>query len=38
VAESDKLIANVVGDMVVSAGTIAYLGPFVAEFVDQVFS
>eukprot|EP00048_Salpingoeca_helianthica_P012917 m.190889 g.190889 ORF g.190889 m.190889 type:complete len:3952 (+) comp15437_c5_seq39:290-12145(+) len=32
VGNFDKLIHNVVGDIVVAAGTIAYQGPFTAEF------
>lgn len=32
VERSDRLLANVVGDVLVSAGTIAYLGPFTNEF------
>lgn len=32
IARDDKLLVNVVGDIVVSAGTVAYLGPFTEEF------
>ena len=32
VERSDQLVVNVVGDVVVSAGTVAYLGPFTSEY------
>jgi dynein heavy chain len=34
----DKLLTNVVGDIVVSAGTVAYLGPFTEEFREELRS
>ena len=36
VAASDRFIENVVGDILVSAGTVAYLGPFVEAFRSQL--
>lgn len=38
VGRFDKLISNVVGDMVVAAGSIAYQGPFTAEFRSDLSS
>eukprot|EP00040_Diaphanoeca_grandis_P037866 m.251032 g.251032 ORF g.251032 m.251032 type:complete len:4203 (+) comp33890_c0_seq2:91-12699(+) len=36
VKQADELLVNVIGDVVVSAGTVAYLGPFTQEYRDAL--
>lgn len=36
IARDDVLLENVVGDIVISAGTVAYLGPFTEEYRDDL--
>ena len=36
VKSMDRLVINVVGDIVISAGTVAYLGPFTQEYRSQL--
>ena len=38
VKEADHLLLNVIGDIVVSAGTVAYLGPFTEEYREAMTS